>query len=109
MTVSPFARAAASASTGSSSMTCGMMSPAISTPRRSDDSTMMSAAGSDSSSTTFSMRSEAPIDRRTSMTPVREGLMPTLLRRMLAFGWAAPATIQNAAELMSPGTLTFVA
>ena len=48
----------------------------------------------------------APICSSTSNTPVRVGLSPTFSMVRSAPGTSAPATSQNAAELMSPGTTT---
>ena len=107
ITVVPLATEAARASTGSSSITRGITSPAISTPVRSLDSATRSADGSPASSRMFSIRMFAPISRRTSRTPRRVGLMPTPLIVIEALGCAQPATSQRAAALRSHGTLTF--
>ena len=107
ITVSPVAKQAATARMGTSSSMRGIMSPPISTPCRSVEVTRISATGSPPSilsSTSFSP-SPAPISSSTSIIPVLLGLRPTPRTRMRAFGWHRPATIQNAAELMSPGTV----
>ena len=109
MIVVPSAKHAASARTGSSSITLGITSPAILTPRRLPDSTTRSASGSPASSLTFSTRTPAPISSSTLSTPVREGLKPTPFTRTRALGWQTPATSQKAAPLMSAGTLTSIA
>ena len=64
----------------------------------------MSATGSSFSSRTFSTEMLAPILFSTSSTPERVGLMPTPESLISALGCIAPATSQNAAPLMSPGT-----
>ena len=51
----------------------------------------------------------APIDSSASSTPARVGLIPTSVIHNSASGCTAAATIQNAAELMSPGICTSAA
>ena len=109
MTVVPSAKQAARAITGSSSITRGMISPEISVPRRLLDSATRSALGSPASSRAFWMPMRAPMERSTSSTPVREGLMPIPSTVSRALGWQQPATSQKAAPLMSPGTRTSMA
>ena len=64
----------------------------------------MSATGSQPHVRSSSTAMRAPMARKASMMPLRLGLTPTPVRRSSASGWAAAATIQKAAALMSPGT-----
>ena len=107
--VVPSAMAAATARTGTSSISRGRISPLISMPRSWLDVTTMSATGSPATSLTFSRAMFAPIEPRASSTPERVGLIPTSVMQSSASGCTAAATIQNAAELMSPGTWTSAA
>ena len=109
MTVVPCAKHAATARTGNSSIALGTRLPAISVAWRSLDSTRMSATSSPPSKRRSSNVRRAPIDRRISSTPVRVGFTLTPWTTICACGWAAPATSQKAAELMSPGTRTSTA
>ena len=68
----------------------------------------MSATGSPPSVRLFSKEILPPIVLSMSMMADLEGLTPTLFSRILAFGCATAATIQNEAELISPGIFIFI-
>ena len=105
MIVSPSANSAATASTGISSISRGIISAPKETPCRGAASTRRSATHSPPLSRSFCTEICAPISLSTSSIPVRVGLIPTLFRRRRLPAMIVPATRKYAAELMSPGTV----
>ncbi|MNN40191.1 hypothetical protein D3C81_1542530 [compost metagenome] len=108
-TVRPSAQAAATNSTGNSSMANGTNSSGISIPLSLAARTRRSATGSPPTSRWFSKVMSAPIRRRMSITPVRVGLMPTCSSTKSEPSAIDAATRKNADDEMSPGTSMWVA
>src|SRR2546422_465344 len=107
--VTPRAHAAATASTGISSMSRGMSAPPIEVAVSSDADARRSAAGSASSPVgAGSIRRRALIASRTSRTPVRVGFTPTRWIVTPGSPIIVAATSRKAADEMSPGTETVV-
>ena len=90
---------------GNSSMASGTSSGGTSMPVSTPPSTSMSATGSAPSLRLFFRRMLAPMRPRMSSTPVRVGLTPTPVRVRRLPAVMAAATMKNAAEEMSPGTV----
>ena len=106
--VVPLAMAAATASTGISSMERRASSPATVMPRSRLPVQRARTVPTGSPMTwpvTLASRS-APIATRASSTPVRVGFSPTFSTVMSLSGTTSAATSKNAAEDRSPGTLT---
>ncbi|MNE58337.1 hypothetical protein D3C80_1533590 [compost metagenome] len=103
-TVRPSAQAAATNSTGNSSMASGTRCWGISIPLSLAPRTRRSATGSPPTSRWFSRVMSPPIRRRMSMTPVRVGLMPTCSSSSSEPSAIDAATRKKAAEEMSAGT-----
>ena len=106
ITVVPDANIAATAKIGTSSINLGIIAPSNVMPRNWLDRTRRSATGSPVTSRSFKISISAPIICNASRTPVRVGFMPTFSIVKSEPGTIAPATNQNAAELISPGTIT---
>ena len=106
MMLVPSAARAATARIGISSTSLGISSPPMLNDFSSVGFTNRSPTGSPATSRWFCTFSGACIISSTSRIPVRVGLSPTFSMVSSAPGTSRPATNQNAAELMSPGTTT---
>ena len=105
--VSPNAWVAAKTNIGISSTAVGISSDVIVVPCKACVRTIKSAVGSPSE-ITLSSSITAPMRRNKRRMPSRVGLTPTPVKRSSLFGTNNAATIQNAADEISPGTLIVV-
>ena len=101
--VSPSAKQAASATSGSSSIASGTSAPPTSVARSSAAETRSDPLGSPARSAS-STSTAAPIRPRISSRPVLVGLSPTPVRDSALPGTIVAATMKKAAAEMSPGT-----
>ncbi len=106
MTVVPWAKLAATAKTGYSSIMEGARAAGTSTARSADARTRNSAISSPPSLRRSSASMSAPISRSVTINPVRSGLVITSVRITSEPGASNAATMGKAAEDGSAGTTT---
>src|SRR5262245_1615190 len=106
MTVVPWAKLAATANTGYSSIMDGARAAGTSRPRSADARTRKSAISSPPSLRSSSASISAPISRSVTINPVRSGLVITSARITSEPGTSNAATRGKAAEDGSAGTTT---
>lgn len=110
ISVVPRPSAAATASAGISSMSRGTSAPATSPGPSSLLRAVIAPIGSPpAGASAGTTSSRAPIAASASTMPVRVGLRPTPRTVTVASRTTRPATTRNAADEMSPGTVTAVA
>ena len=102
--VSPSAKQAARATSGSSSIASGISAPPTSVPRSSAGRDPQRPARLAASARRPSISTAAPIRSRISSSPVRVGLSPTPVSDTSLPGTSEAATRKKAAEEMSAGT-----